>query len=478
MRILENLDPKPVFYYFEELCRIPHGSRNTKAVSDFCVRFARERGLWCRQDGANNVVIKAPAAPGYEASAPVILQGHLDMVAEKDPDSSFDFTKDALRLRAEGDWLGADGTTLGGDDGIAAAMMLALLADPAIPHPALECVFTTDEEIGMLGAMALDASCLEGRRMLNLDSEDEGIFTVSCAGGAGANVSLPLTSAPAGGEAFALTVSGLAGGHSGEEINKGRANASVLMGRVLRALAAKGPFRLVSCAGGSKDNAITPLAKAVVSAPEAAVQAVCRETEAVFRHEYAAADPGIRVSCAPAGAAAAALDPASTRRVCDFLTLCPCGVYAMSREIPGLVQTSCNLGILQADAAGLRAVVSVRSSVATQKAMLLDKLAALAALLGGGVEVAGDYPAWEYRRDSPVRELVVESYRELFGREPEIKAIHAGLECGLFSGKLPGLDCVSFGPDMRDIHTSRERLSIPSTRRVWQLLLETLKRMK
>jgi dipeptidase D len=478
MRALEQLEPKSVFYYFEELTRIPHGSRNTKAISDYVVRFARERGLRCRQDDANNVVIWAPGTAGYEASAPVLLQGHLDMVAEKDPDSDFDFTKDALRLRVDGDWLKAAGTTLGGDDGIAGAMMLAILDDPSIPHPPLECVFTTDEEIGMLGAAALDAEDLKGRRMLNLDSEDEGIFTVSCAGGACANISLPLASAPASGTAFAVTVSGLAGGHSGEEINKGRANANVLLGRVLRALGQKAAFRLVLCAGGSKDNAIPPLSKAVVVAAEADVSSVCRGMETVFRREYAAADPKIAVSCAPAASAGAALTEEATARVCDFLTLCPNGIYAMSREISGLVQTSCNLGILNADEKGLRAVVSVRSSIATQKDMLLEKLGALSSLLGGSMAVEGDYPAWEYRRESPVREEIVKTYRELFGKEPEIKAIHAGLECGLFAGKLPGLDAVSFGPDMKDIHTSREMLSIPSTQRVWKLLLGTLRRLR
>lgn len=481
MRVLEQLEPKSVFYYFEELSRIPHGSRNTKAVSDYCVRFAETRGLWHCQDEANNVVIKAPASAGYENAAPVILQGHLDMVAEKAEGCSFDFTKDALRLRAEGDFLSADGTTLGGDDGIAAAMMLALLDSPSIPRPAIEAVFTTDEEIGMLGAQALDCSVLQGRRMLNLDSEDEGIFTVSCAGGASAEVSIPLVFAPCADAVFAVAVTGLRGGHSGEEINKGRASSNQLMGRLLDALLQKAPFRLVSAAGGLKDNAIPLRTEALLAVPagaEGVLADTCREYEAAFRHEFAIADPDIRVTFAPAENAAKAMTEESTRRTADWLLQSPQGVYAMSLDIPGLVQTSCNMGIFSAGAAGLHAVTSVRSSIATQKQMLLGRIGGLARMLEGSLRVTGDYPAWEYKKDSAMRELVVSTYRELFGKEPQVKAIHAGLECGLFSGKLPGLDAVSFGPDMQNIHTSREKLSISSTARTWLLLCQTLGKMK
>ena len=481
MRVLEQLEPKPVFRFFEELCAIPHGSTNTRAISDYCVRFAEARGLSCDQDAANNVVIRAPGTPGYEKAAPVLLQGHLDMVTEKADGVAFDFLRDGLRLHVEGDFLSASGTTLGGDDGIAGAMMLALLDDPSIPHPPLEAVFTTDEEIGMLGAQALDGSLLKGRRMLNLDSEDEGIFTVSCAGGASAVVKLPLRSAPCSGAALAVSVCGLRGGHSGEEINKGRANANQLMGRLLNRLVPAAGCRIVSVKGGLKDNAIPLLSAAVLDVPagqEQAVRALCGALEADFRREFAAADPGVRVEVSSAQPAGEAMTEESSRRVSDFLTLSPNGIYAMSMDIPGLVQTSCNLGILEADGDGLRAVTSVRSSVASQKTMLLDRISVLAERLGGTLAVTGDYPAWEYRQDSPMRELVTAVYRDLFGREPQVKAIHAGLECGLFSGKLPGLDAVSFGPDMRDIHTSREKLSISSTARVWALLLETLRRMK
>ena len=479
--VLEHLEPKSVFHFFEDLTRIPHGSRNTKAISDYCAAFARERGLWVYQDELNNVIIKKPASAGYEAAPAVILQGHLDMVAEKTPDSPIDFTKDALDLQIEGDYVLAKGTTLGGDDGIAVAMALAVLDSREIAHPALEVVFTVDEEIGMEGAQGLDFSQLSARRMLNIDSEDEGIFTVSCAGGASANVSIGLTTAPCTLPCVRLSVSGLIGGHSGQEINKGRANANLLLGRVLDAMLQKLPVRLVSAAGGLKDNAIPNAAEALLAidaADLAAAEAVVSEFDAAFRKEYEAADPGVTVTLTPAEAAARALTGEATLRVVRFLLLVPNGIAAMSMDIPGLVQTSCNLGIFHVTDGVLTAVSSVRSSVATQKQMLLTRFDALAQLLGGSLQVTGAYPAWEYRRESALREKLVEVYRAQTGKEPKIEAIHAGLECGLFAGQLPGLDCVSFGPDLVDIHTTREKMSISSVQRTWQFLLGVLAALK
>lgn len=342
-RVLENLEPKAVFHFFEDLTRIPHGSRNTKAISDYCVSFAKERGLWVYQDALNNVIIKKPASAGYEASPAVILQGHLDMVAEKTPESPIDFTKDALELRIEGDYVSANGTTLGGDDGIAVAMALAVLDSDVIAHPALEVVFTVDEEIGMEGAQGLDFTQLSARRMLNVDSEDEGIFTVSCAGGASANVSIGLTSAPCALACAHLTVSGLIGGHSGQEIDKGRANANLLLGRVLDAMQKKLSYRLVSAAGGLKDNAIPNASEAVLALREedlSAAREIAAACEADFRKEYAAADPGVTIALEPAPACEQALTEEATLRVIHFLLLVPNGIAAMSMDIPGLVQTS------------------------------------------------------------------------------------------------------------------------------------------
>lgn len=480
-RVLENLEPKAVFHFFEDLTRIPHGSRNTKAISDYCVAFAKERGLWVYQDALNNVIIKKPATAGYEAAPAVILQGHLDMVAEKTPESPIDFTKDALDLRVEGDYVSANGTTLGGDDGIAVAMALAVLDSSEIAHPALEVVFTVDEEIGMEGAQGLDFSQLSARRMLNVDSEDEGIFTVSCAGGASANVSIGLTSAPCALACARLTVSGLIGGHSGQEIDKGRANANLLLGRVLNAVQCKLSFRLVSAAGGLKDNAIPNASEAVLALREEDVSAareIAAACEADFRKEYAAADPGVTVALEPAPACDQALTEEATLRVVRFLLLVPNGIAAMSMDIPGLVQTSCNLGIFHVTDSVLTAVSSVRSSVSSQKQMLLARIDALSQLLGGSLHVTGAYPAWEYRRESPLRDKLAAVYTQQTGKAPKIEAIHAGLECGLFAGQLPGLDCVSFGPDLADIHTTREKMSISSVQRTWRFLLGALEALK
>jgi len=478
MGILSGLQPASVFHYFEEICAIPHGSGNRKPLSDYCVNFARERGLICTQDAALNVIIKKPASPGCEKLPPVIFQGHMDMVAEKLPESSFDFERDGLRLRVDGDWISADGTTLGSDNGIAVAFGLALLDDNTLRHPPLEVLFTTDEEIGMLGAVDLEASPLEGRVLLNMDSEMEGVFTVSCAGGASACCRLPVEVQPCCDPSLTVTVSGLAGGHSGIEIGEGRANANVLLGRVLDAVSRATPFRLVSLTGGGKDNAIASFSQAVIALSEAesGMEAV-RAAEALLQNEYAATEPGLTVSAVPGDRVTCAMTPADTHRCVRFLLLAPNGVQEMSRAIPGLVQTSLNMGILEAGDGEFRTVHSVRSSIGSQKAMLLRRLEELTVLLGGTMEVSGEYPAWEYRQDSPLRDLMVQVYREQYGREPVVEAIHAGLECGILCGKLPGLDCVSYGPDLKEIHTPRERMSISSVQRVWNYTVEILARM-
>lgn len=480
-RVLENLEPKAVFHFFEDLTRIPHGSHNTKAISDYCAAFAKERGLWVYQDALNNIIIKKPATAGYEKAPALILQGHLDMVAEKTPDSPIDFMKDALDLRVDGDYVSANGTTLGGDDGIAVAMALAVLDSKEIAHPALEVVFTVDEEIGMEGALGLDYQQLSARRMLNIDSEDEGIFTVSCAGGASAHVSVALAAAPCALAGAKLTITGLIGGHSGQEIDKGRANADLLLGRVLKALRRKLPFRLVSAAGGMKDNAIPNAAEAVLALraeDAAAADEIVKTCAADFRKEYASTDPGVAVALEPAPSAPQALTEEATLRVIRFLLLVPNGIAAMSADIAGLVQTSCNLGIFRVADNGMAAVISVRSSVASQKQMLLDRLEELAQLLGGSLTVTGAYPAWEYRRESVLREKLAVVYEKQTGKPPKIEAIHAGLECGLFAGALEGLDCVSFGPDLTDIHTTREKMSISSVQRTWKFLLGALEALK
>lgn len=479
MSVLDQLEPKKVFQYFEQLCAIPHGSRNTKAVSDWCVDFARERGLEWHQDSANNVILIQEATPGYEAAEPVILQGHLDMVCEKEAGCAKDMEREGLDLAVEGNTVFARGTTLGGDDGIAVAMALAILDDPSIPHPRLEVVLTTDEEIGMLGAAVLDVSPLKGRQLINLDSEAEGIFTAGCAGGSLTKCTLPVTRSAFEGTALRLTISGLTGGHSGAEIHKGRANADMLLGRLLRAMAAVTELRLVSASGGAKDNAIPVAAEAVTVVADAdAAQAAFTALAAQLKKEYRVTDPALAAAVTCIEAAELPMDGDSTQRALCFLSCVPNGVQEMSREIEGLVQTSLNLGILWTGDGEISAAFCVRSSVASQKDMLHDRLRCLTEALGGTVDISGDYPAWEYRPDSALRERMTEVFREQYGHDPKIEAIHAGVECGLLCGKLPDLDCVSIGPDLDEIHTPREQMSVASVQRVWAFVLEVLKRSK
>ena len=480
MKVLQALEPKRVFSFFEEMCAIPHGSRNTKAISDWCVDFARRRGLEYHQDDANNVIIIKPASPGYEQAAPIILQGHLDMVCEKTADCSKDMTREGLDLVVDGDTVYAKGTTLGSDDGIAVAMALAILEAEDLPHPRIEAVFTTDEEIGLLGAAVIDVSPLQGRTMINIDSEGEGIFTVSCAGGNTSACLLPIARMPYNGEPVEVTVSGLIGGHSGTEIHRGRANANVLMGRVLRHIAAYTDIRIQCVNGGLKDNAIPVEAHATILAADAqsALSAVA-EMNTTLQNEYRSTDPALSVTAAAASSQQTApLDAETTRKVLCMLACLPGGIQAMSAEIPGLVQTSLNLGIVATEEDQFRASFCLRSSFDSQKDMLKDRLSCLMEQLGGHVEFAGEYTGWQYQEHSPLRDLMVQVYEEQYGKPPKIEAIHAGLECGMFAGKIPGLDCVSIGPDLLDIHTPREHMVISSVQRVWNFLLEVLKRSK
>ncbi|MCD8082591.1 MAG: aminoacyl-histidine dipeptidase [Clostridiales bacterium] len=478
MAILNEIKPQNVFRFFEELCAIPHGSTNTKQISDWLMAFARERKLEAYQDASDNVIIIREASPGYEKAAPVILQGHMDMVCEKAPGCEKDMDREGLDLVVDGDTVYAKGTTLGGDDGIAVAMALAVLDDDSIAHPRVEVVITSDEEIGMLGAMDLDVHVLKGRRMINLDSEAEGVFTVGCAGGNMTLWKLPVTRAAFEGKKLSIAIDGLRGGHSGTEIHKERGNANMLLGRVLYAASKKTELRVVEIHGGLKANAIpTVESSTLVAVDGEAIDAVCREMGAQLKNEFRITDPDIRITVRESEAVQSPMDQESTGRAICLLTCAPNGVQAMSTGISGLVQTSLNLGILETTETELTGSFCVRSSVDSQKEMVVDRLRCLIGQLGGAIEVNGDYSGWEYQQNSPLRDLMTEIFTEQYGYEPKIEAIHAGVECGIFVGKLPGLDCVSLGPDLTEIHTFRERMHIASVERVWAMLLETLKRM-
>lgn len=479
--VLAGLEPAAVFSWFEKICAIPHGSTHTRAIRDFCVKFAEDRGLRVRPDAHNNVVIWKAATPGYETHPAVILQGHLDMVCEKEPGCDLDFRTEGLRLCVDGDRVFARGTTLGGDDGIAMAYALAILDSATIPHPPLEVIFTSDEEIGMLGAAELDPAGLEGRVLLNIDSEEEGVLTVSCAGGATCTIAMPVQAAPASGRLYRLEVTGLTGGHSGVEIHKGRANANKLLGEALRLLSNAVTPRLAGMQGGTKDNAITRSAWALFVAPEAdeaLIQSVTAACEQELRQRYADVEPHLQLACRPDSTGVSEVwDTESSARAIRLLSEVPNGVQAMSRDMEGLVETSLNLGILKVTGDTLELTFSVRSSVGRDKTCLTAVLRGIAEQYGALYFEKGDYPAWEYRKESPLRELMVKIYEEQYGSRPEVVAVHAGLECGLFSGKLPGLDCVSFGPNMSEIHTTRECMSVASVGRVWRYLLTVLERL-
>ena len=474
---LAGLEPAAVFGYFEKLCSYPHGSGNTKQISDYLVSFAQEHGLRYIQDELNNVILFGEGTCGYEDHQPVVLQGHMDMVCDKDADCPIDMDTQGLDVTYDDTHVFAKGTTLGGDNGIAVAYALALLADKTIAHPPLEVIITVDEETGMFGATGIDLSMLKGRTLINLDSEDEGIFTVSCAGGARGTISLPVHRRAVYGPCVRLTVEGLRGGHSGVDIHRNRANANKVMGELLSRVQKLMPLCITKLSGGSKDNVITHSCQVTLVAmgmyPEK-INDVAQQLEDEIRQQYD--EPNVKIYGDDVDALGGnALTTEDTAKVIALLCAAPNGVQAWSQDIEGLVQTSLNLGVVRLDEK-LNMTFAVRSSVNQEKRDLLAKLRELAEFNGADYSEVGDYPAWEYKKDSRLRDTMIETYQQMYGKAPEVVAIHAGLECGILSDKLPGLDCVSIGPNMLDIHTSREKLEIASTRRTWEFLLEILKK--
>ncbi len=475
----ENLQPKEVFHFFEEICSIPHGSGNLQQISDYLVSFAKDRGLEYIQDKELNVIIKAPGTAGYEDRETIILQGHMDMVAVKEEGAEIDMTREGLKTMTDGEYVWADRTSLGGDDGIAVAYCLAILDSKDIPHPPLEVVITTNEETGMYGAAAIDLSGLKGRKMINIDNEEEGVFIVSCAGGARVYSELSVARKEITATRVKVEVSGLLGGHSGEMIICGRGNANIILARTLLEALDKTGFDLVEIAGGVADNAIPANAAATVAIDEKNLDAfkeAVAATLADIRGELGSKDPDldIRVTVLENGRLSA-MEDEDTRRVLSLICAFPDGVQAMMAEPAGLVETSLNLGILKTEGDKVTIEQSVRSSVESSKNYLIKKLCTISGNVGGQVTVSGSYPGWKFKEDSPLRDHMVKVYTEMYGKAPKVEAIHAGLECGLLSDKLPGLDCISIGPDMQDIHSPKERLSIKSTANVWEYLKKVLK---
>ena len=468
---LAGLEPAEVFGYFEELCGIPHGSGNTKMISDYLVEFAKKNDLKYIQDEANNVILFGEGTCGKEDHAPIILQGHMDMVCEKDADCTIDMATEGLDVAHDGEVVFAKGTTLGADNGIAVAMGMAMLADKTIPHPPLEVVVTTDEEVGLLGAAAIDLSCLKGKAMINLDSEGEGIFTVSCAGGARVCISLPVDRRAVYGPCIRLVVDGLQSGHSGAEIHKNRANANKVMGEFMSRIQKLMPLCLTSLSGGAKDNVIPYNCQATLVAMGIHLERIndiAAELQAEIREKYD--EPTASVQAFDVDALGGnSLSTESTAKIISLLCAAPNGVQSWSKDIEGLVQTSLNMGVIKLGER-FNANFSVRSSVNSEKIELIEQLKKLAEMFDSTYSISGEYPAWEYKKDSDLRDTMVKVYTEMFDKTPEILAIHAGLECGLFSEKVEGLDCISIGPQMHDIHTSNERLEIASTQRTWNFL--------
>lgn len=479
--MLEELSPKPVFHYFEELTKIPRCSGSEGPASDYLVRFARERNLEVFQDEAFNVIIKKPGTDGYEDSPAVIIQGHMDMVCEKSKGSTHDFANDPIPLKLDGDFLRTDGTTLGADNGIAVAYGLALLDSSDIPHPPIEFLVTTSEETGMNGAYALKADHLTGKTLLNIDAENEGVFFVSCAGGVDLVNEFETKWEKSTGEALLIEISGLKGGHSGMEIIQQRANAIKLLGRVLDAARDAGQFNIAAISGGSKSNAIAREAHAILAADASVLKKITAVVKALsedLKGEFSTVDPDISVEVTHVERVAEQLDGPSTKKLIDFLVSAPNGVQSMSKQLEGLVESSLNLGVLEQPGKSIKLTISVRSSVESLMRDVTRRVEVLAGLVNARGTRTGIYPAWSYEADSAIRDLCVRVYKDVTGQDAQIQAIHAGLECGLLKQKLPDTDMISFGPNLFNVHTPDEHLSITSVANTWAFLTAVLAESK
>ena len=469
-----------VMEQFLAISAIPRGSGNEAAVASYIENFARERGYFCLRDSFDNVFCRRPASPGYEEAVPVVLQGHTDMVCEANAGTVHDFTKDPIRVLVEGDVIQADGTTLGADNGVAVAIMLALLDEKDLAAPALECIFTTSEETGLDGMRGFDASVVTGRRMINMDSAGEGEATVACAGGVRTDLmkSLATEAVPAGYTVLKIGISGLAGGHSGEDIHRGRLPAVIGMSRLLSAAASVCDLRLAEICGGTKDNAIARECTAViaVSDKEAAEEAIEAMRKTIF-DRLTEEDRGCMVVAAE-DTAFACCTKEDTAAVLALLHVLPVGVRNMSRDIPDLVETSANLGVIRLEAGQLKMTLSSRSSVETELDRMQTILESCAALAGASFCHRNRYPGWAFRTGSRMQECYKETWKALYGTEAKVIGIHAGLECGLFMEKIPDMDIISIGPDIRDLHSPDETCSLSSFARMYALVVSMLEKLR
>ena len=473
--VTKGLEPARVLSYFEEISAIPRGSGNEKGIADYLEAFAKNRGLFCYRDSINNIMIKKPASPGCEAAGAVLLQGHTDIVCEKNNDYVHDFEKDPLKLYLEGDYLKAEGTTLGADNGTAVAYMLAILEDDTLMHPALECLFTVQEETGLDGAREFDGSQISAKTMINMDAGPEGVATVSCAGGMRIDMKKEMRQTPFVGTALKIEVKGLMGGHSGAEINSNRANANAVMGRVLYNLP---EVNLISLTGGSKDNAIPRECVAIVAVSDpVAAKAAVKKMETAILAECTKLDRGFCIEVGEVDAPATMGDLACTKDVIGLLYLAPNGVLSMSPTMEGLVESSSNMGVVDTKGTAIWVAFSPRSSVESRQDQTEQRLKILADAFGFEFHLRSRYPGWAYDPDSKVRDLAKSTYEELFKKPFRVEAIHAGLECGLIKAKVPEMDIVAIGPDEHNGHTPDEEVSISSMNRVYQFIRAMIEKL-
>lgn len=475
----KDLQPAVVFHYFEEVCQVPRPSKKEEKIRAYLLEFAKKHGLAAKTDEAGNVLIEKPASAGKENLKTVVLQSHMDMVCEKNKDTEHNFETDPIQTYVDGEWLRAKGTTLGADNGIGIATQLAVLASEDIEHGPIQCLFTVDEETGLTGAFALKEGFMNGDILINLDSEDEGELFIGCAGGAGttAQFPCPMTAAPEGYFFFRVAVKGLTGGHSGDDINKNRANANKLLNRFLVQLMEKYDLRLCEIDGGNLHNAIPREAHAVCAVPMKYKESVRVDLNVYLsevENEFAVTEPNLVMELESESPRAEVMEQEAMKKFLLSLYAVHNGVYAMSQDIPGLVETSSNLASVKQRDGKIVVVTSQRSSILSSRKDMSQMVAA-AFLLGGAEVTTGDgYPGWKPNPNSEVLQIAVESYKRLFATEPKIKAIHAGLECGLFLEKYPSLDMVSFGPTLRGVHSPDERMLIPTVDKFWRHLLDVL----